>query len=591
MAPLRERSFVALALAIVAGLYAAPFIGVALEVAGTGLVPLLDADTYLYAVISRQPVGVDGLVENAWYGTRLPADEVTYLRFGKALVAYGLLERAAGGLALPIWTGAGSLLIAIGAYALARRVMGFPRAGAAVAMLFVTLVNLRYDAYDLAALWHGIEHASYHYGLPFRRPFFPQVGVVIALAYLALFPSALTSGSTRLYAALAVVQFLGVLTFPYATALCAVTSALVAALMGMRRIAFPLRPLLVFGACCAVADLAYVAAGPALHGLGTGGEPLLQWDPTWLTLRDLHGLLAITVAASLACRAPSPVTRFTLIGFAASIALLSWSDSVFLTLQLGVHVKYFVSLAAALLLLLLASEAVHRFPGLSSRAALAAAAFALVAWGTLQSTATFRHWQPVNATNLALAAKLRELRPGPGDLVVEPVPAFLSRRPPPYWESSPVPLVSQARTLLTSGARFLLSPGEVGVHLDREATYLYLAGHDEQSLRTLLQPADPPTPVQFFLAGYGREFPLLGARRAEILGTIAQELQPRLRRLLDGGESGLRAGGRVVVFDLARAPTFRAERLDQLFETGAPFETGPWIVREGTVRARHAAAR
>src|SRR4029450_9291646 len=118
-----QRFAAALAIAVVALLYAAPFAAIASRLEGTGLVPQLDAHPYLYVASGPQPVEA-GRVENPWYGNRLPAANIPYLRFGKAIVAYAALEGVVGPTAaLPLWSAAVTLAIAALAYALSRHAL------------------------------------------------------------------------------------------------------------------------------------------------------------------------------------------------------------------------------------------------------------------------------------------------------------------------------------------------------------------------------------------------------------------------------------------------------------------------------------
>jgi len=582
----RWRASVAILLTFVAALYAAPFLAIGGALPSGGLVPLLDADTYLYAALARLSPDAHGLVQNPWYGPLLPGEQVEYLRFGRAIAAYGLLEGVAGARwSLGVWTMAWTLLIVATAFWIARRILHLSYLGSAAATLLIAVLDVRYVASDVRALFAGLDPETYYAGLPYRRPFFPQVGALLSLAYLGFLMRALPSGSTRAYAAMAVLQFGAALTFPYAALLCAGATAISAVLLLLRRETFPIRPLLAFGIACALADSSfYLLSGPAVPDLGSGDGKLIRWDPVWLSLKELRVHLVLLIVAAISVRGRAP-PRDVAVGFGAAITLCAWSDSIFSPLQIGHHARYLLPLGTALLAIVIAQELARRFPRLPWQRMAMMWLAAAVAWASIQTIASYRVWRPVNEDNAVLYSRLQAMRLGPRDVVVEPVPAFLSaRRPAFYWESSPLPLVSQARVLLTSGARFMLRPDEIAIHLDRLALYLHLAGHDAGSLQRMLASATL-TREQYFLAGYGREFPLMGNAREQVLRDVAAELVPRMRHLDDRPHAeALVDAARVVVVDVAARPSFRRDRVDRLFACEAQSPAGPWSVCVGTRR-------
>src|SRR6185295_262144 len=95
------RVAVGLAVTLAAVLYCAPVV-LLWQATGRSLAPWVSSDIYLYLNLSHTQPASAGQVRNPWYGNRVGAETVPYLRFGLAPRLFHLLSVLTGGDAIAL---------------------------------------------------------------------------------------------------------------------------------------------------------------------------------------------------------------------------------------------------------------------------------------------------------------------------------------------------------------------------------------------------------------------------------------------------------------------------------------------------------
>lgn len=537
-----RRALDALVVVLIIALYIAPQVASTMEMRPSTLPPQLTPDLYLhlnFAVMDRHGASL----ANPWYHTPVAATSLPYVAFARILGLFGWFARMIGNLpmAVLLWNGMLTLALCLVARSLLRSV-GFERT--ALPLAVVMLVDIWYLQAGAATLLHG-RFTALQLSLPFLRPFFPQFGALILLAYLMVQIQAARKPSWKPLAVMCLLQFAMVTSFPYGVFLLAGASAPL-----IRRRGFA-----VYAVACAIVDLCYVMAfplplSPSVPGIDAGQIVRVLARPSMLVLIVL---IALTFR-----RVRDRSVALTIVGAASSVAIAYFFDA-FLNGATPIthHILYLMHPMIALMIVVVAST--WPLPSLVT----AACAIGVATMGVAGSISPYLRARLENTTRAAAARAIAGA--GPHDLVVAPADMF---RDEGIW----VPLASPAEVLLTRGGTLALShPGD---DAPRVATQLRLGGITPAAVHAQLT-APRTTLDQVFLAGFSRQTLLNGSKRGALLAQLEREL-------VTATPLSLRRYERVYVIDDDSQHSF--PRASELIAFDRRVVAGEWVVRSGVPR-------
>jgi hypothetical protein len=193
-------------------------------------------------------------------------------------------------------------------------------AGTALLALF----NL--EAFGIAfRAWVHHSNTDLLSGLPYIRPFTPQIAVPLLVLYVGLQIRALREKSAATWGIMALVQFAAFAAFPYATLVMAGTTAVALLwyiIAGPR--AWALRVALAFLIVCSVLDLAFALnrSGGFHSGFPDGTSPI-RFQP--FLIGEIIGkfwiLTALLVLGTAVTRKLRPELKWPLVGLGFSVLL------------------------------------------------------------------------------------------------------------------------------------------------------------------------------------------------------------------------------------------------------------------------------
>ena len=399
--------------------------------------------------------------------------------------------------------------------------------------------------------------------LPFMRAFVPVMPVILLVVYLALQIEVLRRvDAVLIWIAMAVLQFLALAMFPYATLMMAGLTAI--AVLGTRLLFTDRRTLLTVGAYAVVCGLidAFFARGPL--GFYNEHASLIHLQPgllphlvggNWLLL----GLLSLAVVMG---RGISPDVKWPLAGLGATNLILMLGDAIVpaRSILLSHHAGYFVPTTTALLLPF-AVFAV--FPGIRTGAKVRPVFIGVIGIiivnGLLMSAGIYRGWRLYNQEASEIAGALTgPLEPQASDLVIAQS-RFVDDAC--GW----IPLLTKAQVLYCTDAQVMLTPQQnLEIHRFRQAIYLYLTGNDSVALRQTLR--GPNRLKTMYELGYWAEAASLSSpEQNEGVQAIESQIVPWLERVEQGDPEVHRFFQHfrgVVVVDKIQMPAFVPARLE-----------------------------
>lgn len=564
---IRSPVIVALVLFTLA-VYSYPALATLAKTGFTELPPIFAADLDLYLLVSKLTTLSPATIVNPYYGVDVPPNATAHLRFRIAFLLFRYFDALLGGhlwLALFVWNlfwwgllcwialwlfkqflpDNSTLLLALGLGLLMWSNFGLLKP------LFLAWLHL--------PSLQGFQNV----GLAYARPFFPQLPVPLVLAYLGLQMSLLRAERLRIWAGMALLQFLAFAIFPYATLMMAgVTLVVTVWLLVAHLQSVPWRRLIAYGICCAAVDFLYLRLGTFTN------QPQTHTSVFHIELADLPHLIGgmwiilalLTLATALVPDLPAKV-KWPLVGLGLTNLTLLLGDVFFseTALMLSHHAGYFVHPAVALLLAFTISALCVRLRATArySRLALGVVVILLAANAMLMADAAYRSFLPLNQQQAEAASLLKSIPASAGDLLILPAKTVAD---PCEW----APLVSNAKVLFCRNASVLLTPNQtLTMQRFRQALYLYFNGEDSQQLEKMAE--DPKAlDAQMRLAYFGGMIPSRMDERAQGLSAIRTELIPLLEEATRQDQPMqvfFRQYSRILVVDNRQKPVFDRQRL------------------------------
>jgi hypothetical protein len=560
------RGLVPAVFAAVLVIYALPFLATWRNVGAVQFPVTFAPDLYLYLNISHLKPTASGMVTNPWYAIAVPKNSISYLRFGLVIAAFHYFSRPLGGdgFALFLWTLVLTGLICASAVWLFRRLLAETGPGMlAAALALFSLVNLS----DITSLMkiHSLAALSQTYVyLPYMRAFFPQSAIAPLLVYVGLQFEALRKHTWWPWIVMAMMQLIGLLVFPFATLLMALTTAILgAAALLPNEAPMPWLYVLPFGIGCAALDAGYVLITGAGARGGDAG-PLLAFDFKLLTILLLSKSVLTVLGCTLLVLVLVPQNRNAAKWAVASLGIgyvLLYLSDAFVSpgFQISHHAGYLTHTVLAIEVAFLAATLYRRWIERARWLAYAAvlAAIMILAVGALTAYGMYRFFLPENSASVEGARIIGALRLGPRDLVIA---RSQLTDDPATW----LPLVSPSQVLFCKNAELLLSSDDMGIHDSRKALYLFLTGRDSSWAERLLVQRPPTNELVMDLSAIQQRPFLTGTARDRVLNNIRQEMVPLLERAQSGDPAMARLLGgydRIVVLDRSDEPAFPRDRL------------------------------
>jgi hypothetical protein len=559
---------VPIVVSIILATYALPFVATWRQIGVSRLPVLFGPDLYSYLNISNLKSIASGVVANPWYGVPVPKAAIAYLRFGTPVGMFGHFAHMVGGsgFALFLWTLVCILVICLVALWLFKKLL--PETGSlmlSAALAFLALINL-------ASAVNWIHIRSLHdldrtyIFLPYMRTFFPQCAVPLLLGYVGLQLEVIRKRTWKPWLLMVVIQFLGVLVFPYATLLMALTTGVLLAFSLISGKLGSLRSyVLPYAFLCGVVDVGYVfVTGPAVAGLHTG--PLVTIDLKFLVVallsKSVLTVLVCTLLVSLVMREEGDSGKWLVSALGLSYVLLASADAfVSPFFQISHHSSYLTDAVLAIELSFLVATAyrglIPKQRWLPIAMSLILAGFLLA--GVMTSYGMYRFFLAVNAANSEGARIVQLLHLGSQDVVIARSKASDD---PATW----IPLVSDAHVFFCKNSELLLPARDMPMQDYRRAAYLFLAGHDTVWAEQLLAQRPVSQELWLDLTPIQKRPLLTGAQRDRTLNEIREEMVPLLQKLQNGDpsvEGIFQKYQRVLVLDRTDEPTFSRERLLQ----------------------------
>ncbi|HST08752.1 MAG TPA: hypothetical protein VLL05_00120 [Terriglobales bacterium] len=461
--------------------------------------------------------------------------------------------------------------------------MGLVLAGLAMLMFF----NFGAMREQIAAWLHfpGLPYFR-EVGLPYIRPFSPQIALPILLFYLGLQIIALRERKPIAWAAMVALQLFACASFPYATLVMAGVSAVAVAchlLMPGDKSAW--RAILLYGLSCALVDSVFMLRSGFAFGSRLAGEaPLIHFQAAVLLVQIgklwfFIGALCIVIALS---RTLLPEVRWTLVGLGLTNMLMLLGD-VFIPgppLFLTNHASYFEHATIAILLTFAVGAWATSFAGRGKffRICCLVAVTVFGLNGVMLAVTGYRKLLPTNREQADIVHWFERGEVAPGDLVI-------TQHDMCAW----VPFVSKGQVLYCRNAQAMLSPTQNrDVQRAREAWYLYVTGKDRQWLKGVV--TDPANVHKLETYGmYGEVSSYLGALRTQQVEYVRSQLEPLLARVETHNPAAadfLRQFPHVWVIENRGSPVFSSGQLAEYFDLGPQETFGDLIVREGTPKTR-----
>jgi hypothetical protein len=580
----RRRYAILALITLILAIYSYPTVRTALTTGSTRLPAVSAPDLGLYLSLSRLEDLPHGMVLNPYYHISVPAGGVAYLKFRSGPILFGQVNSLFRGRiwwALLVWNLFWWLLLGLSSIWLFKRFL--PRhthelalAGTAILMLF----SIEGFGRSLSTWIHFLPSHALG-GLPYLRPFSPQVVMPLFLCYVGFQIRALKSRSTAAWAAMVLLQFLAFTAFPFATLMMAGLTG-IASLWYLATYPTGSSWRIVFGfaLACALADIAFAVHGTAGLSLGFPGQGSifrLQPSEAIKAIGKMWFLTAILVTATAATRKLPRETKWTLLGLGLSNLLFVLGDAFVseAAFFLSDHIGYFYQPTVVILLVFLASAHIPEqgqslpFVRCVSFAAVILCCF----YGFLSADANYREWLPYNLAQADLAQWFGRHKVSADDLVITQFEGAS------YDACEWVPLLSQAEVLYCRNAQLSLTAEQNRrIQRFREVLYLYFDGKD----RAWFQTTD----------GFDR-YGLYGdvitfhqpVERAERLAYLRGEMIPLFDQISQREapiSDYFHRFRRVWVIQSRQNPTFPETRLSSYFDLKEQDQVGSLLIRLAT---------
>lgn len=578
-------------LAVVLLIYCYPAVRARYSFGKTAIPPMFAADLPLYLNLGLSTrVGQEFL--NPYYLVWVPLNAAGYLKFrlapevfaGFAMLLHGHLPEA-----LIIWNVAWWAILGLCATWLFARFL--PKSSASLTAFAVALLMLfNFGVFkNLILAWMHLPAISRFESLelPYMRAFVPVIPIALLIVYLVLqIDTSLGRNSVLRWGAMALVQYIALRIFPYATVMMAGITAvsLVGELFGGESFREEKRTrwatMVIYGLVCGIADGAFALGGP-LQFYGSRSS-MLVFQPRLLT--HLIGgnwlllcLLVVAVGFSRSIVAP---VKWPLVGLGLTNLVLMLGDVIVpaRTILLSHHAGHFFHSSVAILVAFLVATRLGD-PGnrVGVNARRVATVF-LIANGTLLTIGTFRNYFPENQEQAGFAKAIAGY--GPGVLVIA---RSKNVDDPCGW----VNLLIRTEVLYCTDAETMLT-GEQNLEIQRprQAIYLFLTGHDTALLEQAL--AGPSRRDLMYQLGYWAEATSLSpVEQEDGVREIRRDLLPHLeaveRQEPSTGEF-FRGFAKIVVVDNQEEPVFIASRLACFLNLTSEHDAGHLRVSEYTAR-------
>jgi hypothetical protein len=560
------RTFASVIVVAVLAIYALPFLATWRHVGATQLPMRFGPDLYLYLNISNLKPESSGMVMNPWYAIAVPKNSIAYLRFGVVIAAFHHFSQLVGGgaFALFLWILIVTCLICLCAAWLFRKLL--PETGPIMLAAGLALFSL-VDLSGITSLSHIHSLAALSQtfvGLPYMRAFFPQCAIAPLLLYIGLHFEALQNRTWGPWILMVAMQLLGLLVFPYATLLMALTTGvLLAVALVLEKVPVPWQYALPFGIACAAVDAGYIlitGAGP----IGGNAGSLLTLDlklfPILFLSKSVLTVLSCTLLVLVLTPGNRKAAKWTVVSLGIGYVVLYLADSfVSPVFQVSHHAGYLTHTVLAIEVIFLTAALYSEWVGKARWLPFAAALATLMilAVGAVTGYGMFRFFLVENTASAEGARIIKALHLGPRDLVIA---RSQLTDDPATW----VPLMSSSQVLFCKNAELLLPHSDVESHNSRKALYLFLTGRDSAWAERLLAQRPVTNELWLDLSPIKQRPFLAGAEREQVLNNIRQEIVPLLEKVQNGDSAAvglLRGYERIVVLDRSDEPAFPRERL------------------------------
>ncbi len=566
-----SRSIVVACVVCILLLYAYPYWMAYARLGASSVPPIFAPDLYFYIGLSHLAAPVGGFMHNAWYGVEVPTAQFAYGRFHLAFSAYALLRSIVGGetAAFRLWMLGWTALICAAALWLVRR--AFPD-GTTVLLVFALALLMLFDfnyAQGILLKWVRLRPWAETFATPapFIRAFFPQVSIPLVLAYLGLQIIALREGHKKkgwlAWLGMALLQFLVLCSFPYATAILAATTGVLLLVLLAGGIRGSILQFVVFGAVCAGADLGWLLFSGGPLPVSSHGSSLIALDPQFLKhmlfSKKVMLLLFATVVAAVVCRREVPKeSRWTIVAFGTATFLLSLADGVLSPIaQASHHFLYLFHTAMALLAIMVVAAILHTFATHRSvQLVVSVMTVALIVNAAISIPAFARTLLELNQENFGAIEAMSPADLGAGDLVIANAEVIDS-------PAALVPAVSRANVLYYKDAELMVPSEYERQSRLRQAIYLYATGMDDVSLSEILSPGGAAG-QQYRIVPVQERISALGPHSEAALASLRSRLLPPMMEVEQGGaeaQAFFAQFKRVILIDSVAHPVFSPERL------------------------------
>ena len=476
-------------IAVILAIYSYPAVRTAFITKSLRLPAVSAPDLGLYLSLSRLERNADGQILNPYYHIGVPYP-VSYLKFRLGPSLFGLLEnlfRSQLWWALLTWNLLCWSLLCLAAIWLFRRFLPNPNAELVLAALsLLTLFGLDGFGRVTDASVHSLSIKLVG-GLPYIRPFTPQLIMPLFLCYVGLQIRAIRDGSLPAWGAMAILQFVAFTAFPYATLVMAGTTTVAAVwyiLSNLRETRW--RLVVGFLLACGLPDMFF-----ALHEGGGSRisfpdqSSLIKFQP--FLMRQVIGklwiLTAILVLATVMSRKLRPAVKWPLVGVGLATLLLMMGDAVVSerVFFLSTHIGYFYQPTIIILFTFLVSA---YLPSSAqsirlTRIASLVTVILCCGYGLLMAEGNCQMNLPFNLEQAEMARWFARGEVSEQDLVIT---RFETTG---YDDCEWIPLLSQAEVLYCRNAQLALTPEQNGdVQRLREVLYMYFDGKDHQWLES-----------------------------------------------------------------------------------------------------------
>jgi|GEM_PF-6681689 len=479
--------FIGISVLLMVGIYILPFL-LSYSYVKMGPLPLdFSSDVYLYLNYTLLHPSNDGFVMNPWYHVLVPAEQLTYLKYGLLNLFSALNAMLSHNLALTlvVWNAVWSLITFLTAFLLFKRISGADNIWAlifGVSLLFFFQISALPTYLHGWAHFPGVDFFSSAL-LPLQRTFFPQLAIPLLLLYLYFLIDAFETGKIYQWPILFIVQFIAFINFPYNTVLMGMTTLLYIIFLFFAKKRLPWRAIVIFGIAVIAADLFYLLHGSVSSNDTERHTSIIEFNIS--VIKEILGgttmALLILSFLTLLIQAKNRYIKFALSSLGFGLFLLLFCD-VFIKskAQLTHHFFYFINPVISILLfytLVKTSVYIKKY----RQVLFAIGTFFLVSTGVLITYAQTQKSLSDNIRNSFIIESLKKIDPTKNDLIIAPANNVNDVA---TW----IPLIAPSEVLFSRNSEYLLPNSEKGheIYWKREAIYLYLKGVDSKKLHQIL---------------------------------------------------------------------------------------------------------